>query len=88
MTQFSLLRAAGEALYGPRWQSELARALDVSDRTMRRWAAGSDAMPPGVVLDLLPLCDTRIAALEEIKRAIRKPSAPSAPPGHVGRKLR
>ena len=88
MERAALLRAAGEALYGPRWQSELARALDVSDRTMRRWVADPDAMPHGVALDLLPLCDERIAALEAIKGAIRKPSAPSAPPGHVGRKLR
>jgi hypothetical protein len=40
----ALLRAAGEALYGPRWQSELARELGVSDRTMRRWIAG-DPIP-------------------------------------------
>ena len=88
MERAALLRAAGEALYGSRWQSDLARDLGVSDRTMRRWAAGSDAMPPGVALDLLPLCDERIAALEAIKGAIRKPSAPSTPAGHVRRKLR
>ena len=88
MEKTALLRAAGEALYGSRWQSDLARDLGVSDRTMRRWVADPDAMPHGVALDLLPLCDERIAALEAIKGAIRKPSAPSAPPGHVGRKLR
>lgn len=37
-----LLRDAGEALYGPRWQSDLARDLHVADRTMRRWLAGAD----------------------------------------------
>jgi len=71
MEKAAFLRAAGEALYGPRWQSDLARALAVSDRTMRRWVADPDAMPPGVALDLLPLCEERIAALEQIKRAIR-----------------
>lgn len=34
------LRAAGEALHGPRWQSALARELGVADRTVRRWLAG------------------------------------------------
>lgn len=34
------LRAAGELLYGPRWQTALARDLNVADRTVRRWAAG------------------------------------------------
>lgn len=42
-----LLRDVGEALYGPRWQSDLARDLHVADRTMRRWLAGADDMPPG-----------------------------------------
>ena len=37
MTQLTptLLRETGESLYGTRWQSELSRALDVTDRTMR-----------------------------------------------------
>lgn len=39
------LRAAGQALYGPAWQSALSRDLHVSDRTMRRWVAGTHAIP-------------------------------------------
>lgn len=35
-----LLAEVGEALYGPRWQSALARELGVTDRTVRRWASG------------------------------------------------
>lgn len=45
----ALLREAGEVLYGPRWQSELARALGVTDRTVRRWDAGEFSIPPEVV---------------------------------------
>lgn len=30
----------GRALYGERWQRELAGALGVDDRSVRRWAAG------------------------------------------------
>lgn len=61
----SLLRDVGEALYGSRWQSELARDLDVSDRTMRRWAAGTD-IPPGVGMDLRRLCEERAKKIEGI----------------------
>jgi hypothetical protein len=40
MTTAELLRTAGEALYGARWQSALAQDLAVSDRTVRHWLAG------------------------------------------------
>lgn len=39
------LTAAGQALYGERWQSSLARDLRVSDRTVRRWLAGDAPIP-------------------------------------------
>jgi DNA-binding transcriptional regulator YiaG len=42
----SELRAIGEKLYGPRWQTKLARALPVSARTVRHWAAGTRNMRP------------------------------------------
>lgn len=41
-----LLRRTGEALYGERWQSALARALGVSDRRVRAWAAGEGEPHP------------------------------------------
>lgn len=68
-----LLRVAGETLYGSRWQTELARNLSVSDRTMRRWAAGGDSIPHGVARDLLRMCEEReraIGALRERLKAI------------------
>lgn len=44
------LSRAGVALFGARWQSELARALGVSDRTMRRWIHPDGAnLAPGNV---------------------------------------
>jgi len=61
----SLLRATGEALYGPRWQTELARAIRVSDRTVRRWLAGTITIPPGVARDLEALCNTRIDEIRD-----------------------
>ena len=35
--QVALLSRIGEALYGDRWQTQLARALGISSRTVRRW---------------------------------------------------
>jgi len=66
-----LLVEAGEALYGPRWQSELARDLDVSDRTMRRWTAGTSDVPSGLYLDLLRLTQERAAALDALADRLR-----------------
>jgi hypothetical protein len=50
-----LLRAAGELLYGSRWQSDLGRALRASDRTVRRWSSGRHPVPPGVADDIIAL---------------------------------
>ena len=61
-----LLRETGEALFGPRWQCELARALGVSDRTMRRWANGEWPIPGAIVDELKPHFDNRINQLEYI----------------------
>jgi hypothetical protein len=38
------LRILGESLYGPRWQTKLARALPVNPRTVRRWLSGEIKM--------------------------------------------
>lgn len=61
-----LLEQVGEALYGPRWQSELARHLDVSIRTMQRWAAGTVPAPPKLAAECRLLVDAKSAALAKI----------------------
>jgi hypothetical protein len=66
-----LLAEAGEALYGPQWQSALARDLDVSDRTVRRWAAGTHTMPDGVYIDLLRLVLERTKTLDSLTDRLR-----------------
>lgn len=68
-----ILLECGEALYGPRWQSELARDLGVADRTVRRWVAGATQVPTGVYVDLLRLVTERAAALDAL--AERLPAA-------------
>ena len=67
-----LLVECGEALYGPRWQSELARELAVSDRTVRRWVAGTSEAPPGLYVDLLRLTQERAAVLDALAPRLRK----------------
>jgi hypothetical protein len=60
-----MLIRAGEALYGLRWQSELARDLGVLPRSMRRYLAGRE-LPEGAeetVRKLLEARATRIAEL-------------------------
>jgi hypothetical protein len=71
-----LLKRCGEALYGPRWQSDISRDLGVSDRTIRRWASGSDDVPPGAYLDLLRLCQERAAELEEVIDQLPRAATP------------
>jgi hypothetical protein len=66
-----LLVESGEALYGPRWQTELARDLGVSDRTMRRWVADTSAVPVGLYVDLLGLTQERAAVLDALAPRLR-----------------
>jgi len=71
-----LLRDVGAALYGPRWQSDLARDLKVTDRTVRRWTDGSSDVPDGVYLELLSLCQERAAMLDDLIERLPRAAAP------------
>lgn len=71
MTPTTLARV-GEALYGPLWQTQLARDLGVAGRTVRRWAAGSHDMPPGITADLTRLCDHRAAEIDAAADMLRE----------------
>lgn len=66
-----LLVETGEALYGPQWQSALARDLGVADRTVRRWVAGTTAIPAGVHVDLVRLAIERAARLDSLADRLR-----------------
>ncbi len=66
MTTADTIRAAGEALFGPRFTSDLSRLLGVSDRTVRRWCAGTWEPLPFVWPKLREAMDVRVG---EIKRA-------------------
>jgi Protein of unknown function (DUF1488) len=47
-----LLRQIGEELYGANWQIELSRAIGVGDRSLRRWAAGTDPVPEDIWVNI------------------------------------
>lgn len=58
------LRAAGEALYGPQWQSALAESLGVNRRTIRRWLSGQFQVPDSIGADLRSIAKDRISAIK------------------------
>lgn len=62
----SILRAAGEALYGGQWQSPLSRDLGVTDRTVRNWVVGQHGEPADLPSRLLPLLRARADRLAHV----------------------
>ena len=62
---------AGEALYGERWQSPLARDLGVTSRAVRHWCAGRHGCPSDIADRLLPLVEERGEVLRSVAIALR-----------------
>jgi hypothetical protein len=60
------LTKVGEALFGSGWQTDLADALGVTSRTVRRWLAGDTGMPETLPEDLKKLCRARAARLSKL----------------------
>jgi len=50
------------------WQSDLARELGTTDRTVRRWAAGQVNVPPAQWARIAQLAKERAARLEALGR--------------------
>jgi len=72
------LERAGKLLYGDRWQSDLARALDVGDRRVREWAAGDRRPSAGIWADIAALLRQRqqegLALLQELDAGTTAPA--------------
>lgn len=49
MSNTVLFIEAAQAIFGSRWQSELARQIGKDDRTVRRYAAGDSPIPDDVL---------------------------------------
>ncbi len=60
------LETVGTALYGSRWQSELARDLGVDSRLVRQWIKGERPMPNKVFDDLRKLLRVRRTQINDI----------------------
>lgn len=69
------LIAAGRALFGERWQTDVARALGVDSRRVRQWMAGERPIPAGVWPDLAGLVRQRQMTLKAL--------LDSSEPGHT-----
>ena len=72
MSPIKVVRTVGEALYGQLWQTEMANALGVSARAVRRWLAGDANPPDDIGPRLRSVIDQRIAALREAKQLLPK----------------
>lgn len=53
------LERAGKVLFGDRWQTDLGRAINVADRTVRAWVAGDRRPSAGVWADIAALLRQR-----------------------------
>ena len=63
----NLITEVGRALYGARWQSEMARELSVNERTVRRWAAGEYDVPAGVLAELRAVSTKRLRTIATLR---------------------
>ena len=66
VTARARLVAVGEAMYGPRWQTDLARDLGVADRTVRRWDSGHTPIPGTLWTDIAVAATRRRDALDAV----------------------
>lgn len=57
--------AAGKAAFGERWQTDMARALGVSDRAVRNWVAGKYQLPATLSADVKIILEQRRTEIEE-----------------------
>lgn len=77
MKDLDLFCTCGEALFGPQWQSELARQLDVNLATMRRWATGKFAIPPGIWADLANMLAERQVEIAKLELLLKERASTS-----------
>ena len=68
--RLELLIRGGKALYGPKWQSPLARGLGIDLRSIQRWVAGDRHLSLGVLHQLVEHCRERTAEIEKARDEI------------------
>lgn len=65
------LETAARALFGEAWQSALARAVRVNDRTVRRWHGGQSPVPVGIWPELKEMLRLKATECRALARSIR-----------------
>lgn len=67
------IRKAGEELFGQHWQPRLAELIEINLRTVQRWAAGQNPVPPDTAGDIIDILNAvrRIRARAAADRARR-----------------
>jgi hypothetical protein len=67
-----LFRLVGNHLWGSRWQTDMAIALGVNDRTVRRWVSGAETPRPGVWTELIEIIRERREELGEVIERVER----------------
>ena len=66
-----LIARVGEALWGDRWQSQMAAANGLSVRSIARYAAGTRSPTPDLIGRLAVMLQHRRDELDDLAREIR-----------------
>ena len=69
-TDIELLIEAGQALYGERWQTDLANDLQVADRTVRRWVSGVSPIPLTLWAEVSEILRSHADSIGAVRRKI------------------
>ncbi len=72
MNRLDLLIRAGEALFGPRWQSDLAREIGMTDRHMRLIVAEGSPVTDAHLAHLMRIVREHARKLEGVAAALEK----------------
>lgn len=75
-TSADLLCAAGKALYGEAWQSDMARLLGVSLRRIQYYAANDRQPPDSMLAELAERLAERSTACKDLSRTISRAIKP------------
>ena len=66
----NLIERAGQALWGDRWQTEMARAIKVNKDTVQDWRQGRSTPRSGVYVDLLRVANERSGQIKDLLHAL------------------
>ena len=80
----TMIERVGETLWGPSWTSEMALALGINGRTVRRWRSGEADVPAGVWTDLVTVIGSREHRMAQLRLDVALEAARHAPQPQAG----